>query len=210
MPRALLIVLALAGCVSDDDSGAAFGHVDFIRFYETGLFHQRFVDLAFQAGEVAVDQLATSTVAAPRLGPGANSLMPGIDADVAPYPHLVGPPHLHPVTGAEDKRYWAQFAGGAWSSLNVEVSPTAQYRASSSLPSQRPKVVFMWCPRTRPCMEWLTAVGRREVRCFRYGLQGQEVAVGRSSCARYHPRMFWRILTCDECPIPAAQSSSWE
>jgi hypothetical protein len=52
-------------------------------------------------------------------------------------------------------------------------------------------------------MEWLTAIARREVSCFRYGLLGQEVAVGRATCALYHPRMFWRVRECDDCPLPA-------
>jgi hypothetical protein len=159
---------------------------------------------------LAADELTVGIVTyPPRLGPGLD-LQLGIDDDIAPYPHPVGSRKLHPVSGAQDERYWTQFAGGAWSTLNIEVNPMARYRASSSYPSQLPRVVFLWCPDTRPCMEWLAAVGRREVRCFRYGLRGQEVPVGRSTCALYHPRMFWRVLGCDDCPVPAAQSSSWE
>jgi hypothetical protein len=47
-------------------------------------------------------------------------------------------------------------------------------------------------------------VSRREARCFRFGLNGQEVAVGRATCALYHPRMFWRVVACDDCPVLAS------
>lgn len=202
----LVLLLVLPGCDFDDpeDPGGELGRVDFVRFYEPGRFQQWFTDLYFQSGVVAADQLSDRIVSyLPWLGPGFD-LVPGTDDDVAPYPHLVGSRKLHPVTGVQDKRYWAAFAGGSWSTLNLEVSPEAKYRASSSYPSQEPKVYFRWCPATRPCMEWLTAVSRREVRCFRYGLNGQEVAVGRSTCALYHPRMFWQVIACDGCTIPTA------
>lgn len=208
----LVIALHLTGCDFDDpeDPDGEFGRVDFVRFYENGRFQQWFWDLRFQAGVVAVDELSAGFVAYPPwLGPGFD-LVPGTDDDAAPYPQPVGSRKLHPVTGAQDKRYWAQFAGGSWNTLNVEVDPRAPYRASASLPSQIPKVSFRWCPATRPCMDWLTAVSRREARCFRYGRNGQDVAVGRGTCALYHPRMFWRVVECDDCPLPAAQSSARE
>lgn len=208
----VLLLVVLASCDYDDpeDPDGDLGRVDFVRFYETGRFQEWFFDLTFQSGMMAADELVPGVLSyVPRLGPGI-SLELGIDDDFAPYPHLVGSRKLHPVTGTQDKRYWTQFAGGAWNTLNLEVNPMSRYRASSSYPSQVPRVTFMWCPATRPCMEWLAAVGRREVRCFRYGLQGQEVPVGRATCALYHPRTFWRVHACDDCPLPAVYSSSLE
>ena len=211
MRTALLLALALLGCDYDDpeDPDGEFGRVDFVRFYEVGRFQQLFLDLRFQAGELAADQLAAGVPALLRLGPGVD-LQFGIDDDAAPYPHPVGSRKPHPVSGVPDQRHWTQFAGGAWSTLNIEVNPMGRYRASATYPSQRPKVVFRWCPSTRPCMDWLTAISRREVRCFRYGLNGQEVAVGPGTCALYHPRMFWRVTSCDGCPQPAVYSSDME
>jgi hypothetical protein len=207
MIRIVVCALALAatGCDYDDpeNPGGELGRVDFVRFYEPGRYHELFVDARFMSGVMAVDQLSDGVLTyVPRLGPGL-ALSQGIDDDAAPYPHVVGPRKLHPVTGVEDDRYWTQFAGGAWNTLNVEVHTLARYRASASYPSQFPRVTLWWCPATRPCIEWVAAALRREVRCFRYGLRGQEVAVGRETCARYHPRTFWQLQECDDCPLPA-------
>jgi hypothetical protein len=202
---AALILAALAGCDYDDpeDPDGELGRVDFVRFYEPGRYQEWFTDARFMSGVMAVDQLSDGVLTyVPRLGPGI-ALSQGIDDSVAPYPHVVGPRKQHPVTGVEDDRYWVQFAGGAWNTLNVEVHPLARYRASASRPSFDPRVVLWWCPATRPCIEWPTAALRLEVRCFRYGLRGQEVAVGRATCALYHPRTFWQLQECDDCPLPA-------
>jgi hypothetical protein len=200
---AALLVAAFAGCDYDDpeDPGGELGRVDFVRFYESGRYQEWFTDARFMSGVMAADELSDGVLTyVPRMGPGT-ALSQGISDDDAPYPHLVGPRKLHPVTGAEDDRYWVQFAGGAWNTLNLEVNPMARYRASASFPY--PRVVLRWCPATRPCIEWPTAALRREVRCFRYGLRGQEVAVGRETCAGYHPRTFWQLQECDDCPLPA-------
>lgn len=208
----LILVLAMTGCDYDDpeDPDGELGRVDFIRSYEVGRYQEWFADVVFQSGVMAADEMTPGVLTyLPRMGPGI-SLALGIDDDLAPYPHPVGSRKLHPVSGIQDKRYWVQFAGGAWNTLNLEVQPMAPYRASSSYPSQYPKVLLRWCPATRPCMDWRTAVWRREVRCFRYGMLGQEVAVGRVTCALYHPRTFWRLQECDDCPLPAVYSSSLE
>jgi hypothetical protein len=124
----LLVALLASGCDYDDpeDPDGELGRVDFVRFYETGNFQQWFADLTFHSGEVAADELTPGVLSyVPRLGPGIN-LSLGIDDDFAPYPHVVGSRKLHPVTGVQDKRYWTQFAGGAWNTLNLEVHPMAR------------------------------------------------------------------------------------
>lgn len=208
---AFLSILAMSsGCDYDDpeDPGDPGDAVDFIRFTENGHFRERFLDLVFQSGELAVDELGGGLAYVPRLGPSQLAMELGIDDDFAPYPNLASSRKYTMHNGARDLRYWTQFAGGAWSSLYIEVVPLARYRASSSPPSFFPMTMYQWCPATRPCMSWLTAVGRREVRCFKYGLNGNERPVGGATCVNYHPRMHWRVVGCDDCPLPAGEDGA--
>jgi hypothetical protein len=213
--RALLTVVLLTlfgfGCDyddPDDDPDPPVDQVSGIRFTGPGKFSVVFLDTVFQSGELAVDVLASSPPGPPLLGPGSD-LEYGIDDDAAPYPNFSRARHRTP-DGRLDKRYWTQFAGGAWSTLNVAADGTTTFRASGSPPSVIPLTGYGWCPDGLRCRTWAEALRRREVRCFRYGLNGQEVPVGPGACAWYHPRVHWRVVSCDDCPIPAAQESDFQ
>jgi hypothetical protein len=202
---ALASVALLVGCdyeYDDPDDPGAIEGVHFVRVTEPGRVQEWFENITFQAGEMAVDTLRGPLAYPVRLGPGS-SLMTGVEDDWAPYPNPAGARKHTLHTGALDDRYWVQFAGGAWNTLNIEAHPKQQFRASSSPPSFVPLTVLRWCPETRPCMAWLTAVARREVRCYRYSLNGRELPVAPATCVQYHPRVHWRVRSCDDCPIPA-------
>lgn len=199
-------LLALVpGCDYDDpdDPGDPGDKVDFIRFSGPGRFSEVFLDTVFQSGEFAIDVMGAQPSRVWHLGPGTQRL-PGIDDDLAPYPNPANSRKQTPHDGRWDKRYWVQFAGGAWQTLNISVDDNAaKFRASSSPPSFVPATIYMWCPELRACMSWARAVARREVRCYKHTLNGYERPVGADTCIYYHPRMHWRITTCDDCPIEA-------
>jgi hypothetical protein len=199
------LVLMLAACDYDDpDDPGAENLADFIRFSEPGTFREVFLDVVFQSGEFAVDVLPGQfTVNLPLLGPGSSRMIP-IDDAFAPYPHPAGSVKRTPHTGQWDTRAWVQFAGGAWNTLNIEAGPEVTFRASASPPSTFPKTVFLWCPAGRPCRDWLSAVAAREVRCFKYSLNGFEQPVHPADCHWFHPRMHWHVNGCGNCPVPAA------
>jgi hypothetical protein len=206
---ALVAVMLLAGCDYDDgpDPGDPGALVDFIRFSEPGMFREVFLDIVFQAGELAVDVLPGElTVRVPRLGPGSSTMLP-IDNDLAPYPHFALPVKRTKHNGIWDKRFWVQFAGGSWNTLSIEGGPEDRFRASSSPPSFFPKTEYFWCPTGRACQDWLTAVHSRAVRCFTYTLNGFERPVNPWDCYFYHPRMHWHVIGCGNCPVPASSEA---
>jgi hypothetical protein len=202
---ALACAALFVGCdyeYDDPDDPGAIEGAHFVRVTEPGRVQEWFENITFQAGEMAMDTLRGPLAYPVRLGPGS-SLMTGVEDDWAPYPNPAGARKHTLHTGALDDRYWVQFAGGAWNTLNIEAHPSQLFRASSSPPSFVPLTVLRWCPETRPCMAWLTAVARREVRCYRYSLNGRELPVAPATCVQYHPRVHWRVRSCDDCPIPA-------
>lgn len=205
MRHLLVLLLALAGCDYDDPEDPGAEHLaDFIRFSEPGRFVEIFLDVAFQSGEQAVDVLPDQfTVQVPLLGPGSSTMIP-IDGDLAPYPHPAGSVKRTHHTGFWDKRFWVQFAGGTWNTLTIEAGPEVKFRASASPPSTIPKTLFLWCPEGRGCRDWIAAVTAREVRCFKYSLNGHELPVHPVDCHWYHPRMHWRVQGCGNCPVPAS------
>jgi hypothetical protein len=196
---AIALVFAMGGCIDDPDYRE---EVDFVTFSEFGRFQERLIGAVFHSGTLAVDSLGGPIAYPMRLGPGRD-LMVGIDDDFAPYPRPIGERKVTLHNGYRDNRYWVQFAGGQWTSLNIEVHPSERYRASPTLPRFDPPTEFRWCPDTRPCMDWIVAVNRREVRCWRYSLDGREVPVGTFTCAAYHPRQHWHVRGCDDCAVPA-------
>jgi hypothetical protein len=207
---ALLCALAMvSGCTSDDEPGDPSLRVDFVSFLDSGTFRLLFVDTAFQAGEVAFDVIGESVPRAWRVGPWPD-LVAATDDDVAPYPGTALPRKRTVHDGRLDKRYWSQFAGGSWRSLALDVDPLVLMRASSSPPPVFPAGAFMWCPTGRPCMTWQAAVFASEARCWLLDEQGQVSVANRLACLANHPRMHWRIVTCDDCPIPAVQVESDE
>jgi hypothetical protein len=199
---ALLICL---GCDYDDPEDPGFPEpADFIRFSGPGVFRETFIDLVFQSGMFAIDVIGDQRYQSWLIGPGVERI-PGTDDDAAPYPqpNVRERKRIWPG-GIWDKRYWVQFAGGAWNTLNIQVPDEwAMYRASSSPPSFFPKTVYIWCPAAGQCMTWPTAVRRGEVRCYRFTLNGYEQSVGERDCLYHHPRMHWRVTSCDDCPVPA-------
>jgi hypothetical protein len=150
-------ILVCPGCDYDDpDDPGAEAQVDFIKFSGPGRFGVVFVDLVFQSGEFALDVIADQQPRIWKLGPGTD-MISGTDDDVAPYPNPTNSRKRTAHDGEWDRRYWIQFAGGAWSSLNIVADERAKFRASSSPPSFLPMTFHMWCPDGRACMTWALA-----------------------------------------------------
>lgn len=195
---ALLVVLC-AGCTDD---GAA-EHVDYITFRRAGTYREKFLDIAFWAGEVAFDVLADNPSRAWMMGPGSTSnYVPGTDADVAPYPNIMLPRKTTP-DGRLDKRYWTAFAGGSWSSVGILVEPRLKFRASPDPPHIYPATMFVWQPQDKGEMSWPSAVLSEEVICWAFSSTGTAHKVSKGSCVFYHPRSHWSVDECDDCPLPA-------
>lgn len=206
------LVLVLLGCDYDDpeDPGEPGDQVDFIQFTGPGTFRVVFADLVFQSGEFAIDVIADQQPRVWSLGPGTN-LLPGTDDDLAPYPNPANPRKRTEHDGEWDRRFWVQFAGGPWRSLGIRVADgRAKFRASGSAPSFFPKTEYLWCPDGGTCVNWIEAVARREARCFKYTINGFERPVAFSPCIHYHPRNHWRVVPCDDCPIPASEAHESE
>jgi hypothetical protein len=203
---AALVLAVLPGCLVDSEGSRE--HVDYITFKTAGVYREQLVNIVFSSGEVAFDVLDENARYVWMMGAGPRSLyLPGIDHDQAPYPNPMYPRKHHPITLRFDKRWWQQFAGGAWRSVGIEVDSDSKMRASASY---SPETVFLWCPFDRTCMTWQAAVFDEQAKCWAWNERGTAKRVDRFSCLGWHPRSHIRVDPCDDCPLPAAQRSAFQ